>query len=237
MLRVRPEPPAPDEGRSEQEMTTTESLTARMDVAAERRERAEAELLRRDGARRYGEQEHRDRQRQIERDHGAVFDAIDADIARKVEEAEQGLFVAEHADPADALTTSEFQRANAKSQFVAADAQRLSLDKLAQRCRAAAASGDKASMFLWTHHAYARVGEPDATADETGADEVREAVAELRAKLDPDQERKLAEAREAVEETQALREHAYYRRRGVDDAFGLYPQQSYGNIAARVRGG
>jgi hypothetical protein len=164
----------------------------------------------------------------IKREHLAAFDRIEADISRKVGEAEQALLLAENSDPSDALTTSELQRAQAKGQFVADDAERLSLGKLAQRCRAAAASGDRAGMFLWGHHAYARVGDPDVTADEPGAEEVREAIAELRRKLAPDQERKLAEARQAHEEAQALRELAYYKRRGVDDAYGLYAQNVYG---------
>jgi hypothetical protein len=56
----------------------------------------------------------------------------------------------------------------------------------------------------------------------------RAAVAQLRAKVAPDQERKLADARRAHEEAQELREKAYYRRRGVDDAYGLYAQGTYG---------
>ena len=87
-------------------------------------------------------------------------------------------------------------------------------------------------MFLLIHNADRRVGESDVTGDEPGAEEVREAVAELRAKLDPDQERKLADARASLEEAQALREQAHYRRRGVRDAFDLYTQRSYWGAAS-----
>jgi hypothetical protein len=198
-----------------------------IDEAAQRRQQQEAELYRADGSKVYGEQEHRERMAAIRAEHAAAFDRIDADVARKVQEAEEELLVAENADPADALTTPELERANAKSAFVADDVERLPLDALEKRCRAALAGGDRPTMFLLAHHASRRVGEPDATSDGPGAEEVREAVAELRAKLDPDQERRLADARDALEEAQALREQAYFRRRGVRDAFDLYAQRSY----------
>ena len=87
-------------------------------------------------------------------------------------------------------------------------------------------------MFLLIHNADRRVGESDVTSDEPGAEEVREAVADLRAKLDPDQERRLVAAREALEEAQALREQAHYRRRGVRDATELYARGAYWTGAA-----
>jgi hypothetical protein len=76
-------------------------------------------------------------------------------------------------------------------------------------------------MFLLAHHAGIRAEE------EENAYELAEAVAELRRKLDPEAERKLAAAREAVEEAQGLREKAYYRRRGVRDATDLYARGAY----------
>ena len=114
----------------------------RIDEAAQRREQEEAKLYRPDGSKVFGEQEHKERMAAIKREASASFDRIDADVARRVQEAEQALLVAENADPADVLTTSELERANARSAFVAADAERLPLDKLAQRCRAALASGE-----------------------------------------------------------------------------------------------
>ncbi len=84
-------------------------------------------------------------------------------------------------------------------------------------------------MFLLAHHAGRR-------AEEEGAYELGDAVAELRAKLDPEAKDKLEAARAALEEAQALREQAYYRRRGVDDAVGLYHQQTYGHLSQGVRG-
>ncbi len=202
----------------------------RIEEAAQRREQAEAALYRSDGTKVFGDAEHRERLANIRAEHARAFDAIDADVGRKVREAEEALLVAENRDPADALLPSELQRANAKSQFVADDVGRLPLDALEKRCRAALASGDKANIFLWAHHAGRR-------ADEEGAHELAETVAELRAKLDPDAERKLAEARQAHEDAMELRELAYFKRRGVSDAVGLYHQQTYGHLAQGVWGG
>jgi hypothetical protein len=140
-------------------------------------------------------------------------------VARKVAEAGEALLVAENADPASTLTTEEFQRVSALSGFIADDVERLPLDALERRCRAALASADRPTLFALAHHAGRR-------AEEETAYELAEAVAELRRKIAPDQERKL-EAREAVEEAQGLREKAYYRRRGVRDATDLYAQGAY----------
>jgi hypothetical protein len=202
---------------------------AQIEAAAQAKEAATAALYRDDGSKVFGDEEHKERMTAIRREHAAAFDRIESDISRKVGEAEQELLVAENADLASTLTIEESQRVSALSGFVADDVARLPLAALEKRCRAALVGGDKASMFLLSHYAGRR-------AEEEGAYELGDAVAELRAKVAPDQERKLADAREALEEAQALREQAYYRRRGVDDAVGLYHQQTYGHLSQGVRG-
>ena len=104
------------------------------------------------------------------------------------------------------------------------DVERLSAAELVKRCKAAALTGDRPTLFLLAHHASRRVGESLSLSDEEGAEEVREAIAQLRAKLAPDQERKVEAARKAAEEAHALREKAYLGRRGAKDAFDLYAQ-------------
>ncbi len=200
-----------------------------IEEAASRRQQQEAQLYRHDGTKLYGDEEHKERMAAIRCEHAASFDRIEAEISRKVGEAEQELLVAENADLASTLTTEESQRVSALSGFVADDVERLPLDALERRCRAALVSGDRPSMFLLAHHAGRR-------AEEEGAYELGDAVAELRAKLDPEAKDKLEAARAALEEAQALREQAYYRRRGVDDAVGLYHQQTYGHLSQGVRG-
>ncbi len=113
-----------------------------IEQAASRRAEAEAALYRPDGTPRFAGDEHRERKQAIERDFSAAMDRIEEEISERVGAAEEALLVAENADPADVLTTSELERANARSAFVAADAERLPLDKLAQRCQAALASGE-----------------------------------------------------------------------------------------------
>jgi hypothetical protein len=188
--------------------------------AVSRREAEEAALLRPDGSRRFGDAEHRERMAAIQAEHARAFDQIDADAERKVREAEQALLVAENADLTSTLTTEESQRVSALSAFVADDVARLPLDALAKRCRAALASGDRSTMFLLAHHAGRR-------AEEEGDYDLAEVIAELRAKVAPEQESKLADARRGLEDAQDLRERAYYKRRGVDDATDLYTRGAY----------
>ena len=192
-----------------------------VEQGARQRAEAEAKLYRDDGSPVYGDAEHRERLAAIRAEHAAAFDAIDADVGRKVQEAEERLLAAENPDIAGSLTTDELARASALSGFVAADAERLPAGELEKRLRAVAASEDRASMFGWAHHAGRR------TDDLEGLD-LAEPVAELRRMVAPERERKLAAAREALEEAQSLRELAYYKRRGVADAYGLYAQNAYG---------
>ena len=204
----------------------------RIEEAASRREQQEAQLFRPDGSKVYGEQEHKERLQAIRAEHAAAFDRIDDDVARKVDEAEERLLLAENADLASTLDTDELQRVSALSGFVADDVERLSVADLVKRCKAASLTRDRPTLFLLAHYASRRVGESLSLSDEEGDEEVREVVAELRRKLDATYEGKVAAAREAVEEAQALREKAYHGRRGAKDAFDLYAQSGYWTGAA-----
>jgi hypothetical protein len=195
----------------------------RIEEATSRREQAEADLYRPDGSRYYSDEEHAERVRAIQARHRADFDRIEAEIARKVEEAEERLLLAENADLASTLTTEELQRVSVLSGFVADDVERLSLGEVVKRCRAALATADRPTLFALAHHVARRAGEEE----DLGLVEEFGEVAQLRAKLAPDQERKLAAARQAHEEAQELRERAYLGRRGAKDAFDLYAQSGY----------
>lgn len=211
----------------------------RIEQAGEKHEQAKAALFRSDGSKVYGEETHGERLAEIEREFRTEMDAIEADVDRRVEEAESSLLRAEHTAPADALTNEELERANALRPFVSDEAFNLPLDQLERRLRAAAASGDRPTMFLLAHFAAQRVGEPGGILPDTsdpltapsvaseGAEPVRQAIADLRKGLDPDGERKKEQAREAVQEAKGLKELAYYRRRGVSDAAGLHIRENY----------
>lgn len=216
------------------------TLEQRIEQAAKAREEAEASLLRPDGSRRYSDEEHEERTRTIRREHAERFGAIEAEIAGRVERAEERLFGLEHADPSGALSTEELERANARSAFVADECRGLPLGALAKRMAAVLASGDRPTMFLYAHHAGLRVGEPraydphnPAARDEDGSPAIREAVADLRAALDPEREREAGKAKEALAEARKLWDRAYLRRRGATSASGLLIKEKYGDTAQR----
>ena len=177
------------------------------------KEAARAALSRADGSRVYGAEEHKEREREIERDFLAQMDRIDEGISERVAEAEEKLLVAQHRDPTRALTAGELAEANQRRVFVGDEVHALPADVLAWRARAAIASGDRPGMFLLSLAAARRAEEEL---------ELGEVVAELRAGLDPEAERRLAAARQAHEEAQGLQERAYLARRGATDAYGLY---------------
>jgi hypothetical protein len=213
----------------------------RIDRVAEHHEQAMGELFRPDGSKFYSDDEHTARAAELKREFNANIDAIEDDIAQRIASTEEELLKLEHADPTDILTNEELERANVKRAFVADDCFNLPLKQLEQRCRAALASGDRATMFLYAHHAAQRVGEPKGydpnnprSGDEEGSREVREVVAELEKKLAPERESKLERAREELSEAQELKRYAYYRRRGAKNAAELYLNQRYGNVGDRL---
>jgi hypothetical protein len=196
-----------------------------IEEAAQRREEAEAALLRPDGSRYYSDEEHAERMAAIRAEHARTFDRLEAGLEERADRARGELEALEHADPAGSLSTEELQRAAALNQFVGAEVETVSTQDLARRCRAAAASGDRASMYALQHHASRRQDE-----DLTG--EVGEAVAQLRHALDPDAERKLASAREALEEADDLRFKAQLGRAGAESIGDLYARGAYWTGAA-----
>jgi hypothetical protein len=163
--------------------------------------------------------------------------------------AEERLLVADNADPTDALTTEELASANARRPFVSDEVFTLLLDKLEARCRAVLAQGDRPAMFLYALYGGQRAGTGDDPAyctprynfptdggephagEETG--ELREVVSELWRKVDPDGEKRIEKAREALREAGGIKDYAYVRRRGAKDAYGLYRQQNPYNVPTR----
>ncbi len=225
-----------------------------MDKAVERQEARRGQLYREDGARLFGDQEHEERVAAIKQEFAATMDSIESSVDEKIAGAEKDLLIAENADPTDALTTSELEGANARRPFVSDEAFTLPLGKLVDRCRAVLAQGDRPTMFLYALYANQRVGGDagnpavayldkkygETTFGEafggigfaTGAEAeaVREVVAELRRKLDPDGEKKREAARKAVEESRSLKKDAYLRRRGARSAGELYLKEKYRRV-------
>ncbi len=219
-----------------------------MEQAMERQEARKSELYREDGGRLFGDEEHEERERSIKQEFNATMDAIESSVDAKIASAEESLLVMENSDPTDALTTSELESANARRPFVSDEAFTLPLDKLADRCRAVLAQGDKPSMFLYALYSSQRVGDRDPAGEylerkygngettfvgeTTGAkaEAVREVVGELKAALDPAGEKKRDAARKEVEESRSLKTAAYYRRRGARSAGELYLAEKYRRV-------
>jgi hypothetical protein len=222
-----------------------------MEQAMERQEARRGQLYREDGGRLFGDKEHAEREAAIKQEFNETMDAIESGVDEKIASVEESLLVMENSDPTDALTTSELEGANARRPFVSDEAFTLPLDKLVDRCRAVLAQGDRPTMFLYALYANQRVGGDAGTpavayldkkygettsgeafggigfATGAGAEAVREVVAELRRKLDPDGEKKREAARKAVEESRSLKDAAYLRRRGARSAGELYLKEKY----------
>src|SRR4051794_27097445 len=124
-------------------------MKERIDNAVERHEAAKAELFRPDGTKLYGDEEHAEREAALRRVFLGEMDSIEGDIAQRIASTEEELLALEHADPTDILTNEELSRANAKRAFVADDCFNLPLGQLEKRCRAALASGERTTMFLY----------------------------------------------------------------------------------------
>lgn len=214
-----------------------------IDDAAEHHKAEEAKLYRPDGSKRFGEAEHAERVRALEEGFTATLDTIEASIDQRITSAEETLIRVEHADPAESLTPEELERAGSAGWIVREDAESLPLEELTGRCRAALASGDRVSMFLLSRYAGRRVGEmklPDpydsngssksgeSSPGGAAAEELREVVAEMERKLRPDHERRLSQARSAVEEAREIKSYAYLRRRGAKTSLELYTNAVYG---------
>lgn len=220
-------------------------LRETIDRAAEHFEAEEAKLYRPDGSKRFGEAEHEERQEELRRAFHGVLHNVEADVNRRIASAEESLIKIEGSDPAESLTPEELQRAGATSWIIREDAEALPIPDLIGRCRATLASGDRVSMFLLSRYAGRRIGAvklPDPyDRDESGesagsspggaaAEELREVVAEMERKLRPDHERRLSEARSAVEEAREIKNYAYLRWRGAKTSLGLYMNSVYGHV-------
>lgn len=231
------------------EETTTKEMTMlereKIDAALEHHETEQAKLLRPDGSKRFSDAEHNERENALKTNFHGALDSIEADISRQIASAEEDLLRVEHANPADSLTPEELQRAGAALFFAREDAESLPLEELTGRCRAALTAGDRVSMFLLSRYAGRRVGEAqpsnpydqDESAESSGsspggaaAQELREVVAEMEKALRPDHERRLSEARAAVEEATEAKSYVYLRRRGAKSPVELHLNAAYGHI-------
>jgi hypothetical protein len=165
--------------------------------ATSRRDAARSQLFRADGSKVYGGEEHKERERAIDRAFEQELDAIDAEIATRVAEAREQLLAEEHSDPATSLSTSELERAGAMHAFIAEDAENISNAALIERARAALASKDKPRMYVLQHVAAQRLNR---NPDSDLGGELLDVAGELRAGLDPEAESRLEVAKADLED-------------------------------------
>jgi hypothetical protein len=208
-----------------------------IDQATSRRDAARSQLYRGDGSPVFGEREHKERERAIEREYEAALDKIDAEVAAKAAEAQEALLVAETPDASTTLSTGEIERAAALRQFLAEETRGMSNTALAHRSRAAIAAGDRPTMFLLHHLATQRSNE---NPDSDLGFELRDVAHQLRTSLDPEAEARLEVAKQAVQEAEDLHFKVQMARAGasnIGDVFfggGQGPSSYWG--AARARG-
>jgi uncharacterized membrane protein YccC len=146
-----------------------------------------------------------------------VADRFDSEKSKLYRENGQQLYAgAEHSERLGALrdlSSEELQRANARRALVVEDVEKLPLEELAGRMKAALASGDRAMIYLLSRSARYRVGDPkaatEADADQDGilegeefgeaAAAVRDLVAELDQALRPGHSQAVETARQDLE--------------------------------------
>lgn len=216
--------------------TATQYTTADIDRAADRFRADEAKLLRPDGTRRYSDEEHAERVAALLADFDTTANAARDHAEAAIAEAERTLHTLEHSDPVDRLTADELARANAKALFVREDAEMLPLPELTERCRVAAASGDRVAQLLYGRYATRRARTMQAAAHERGGRLPDSDLAALRdldsvlremntALADPQAKAKRAKAEAARAAAQSLRFHVTHTRGEVDGSTAAAMEQ------------
>ena len=201
--RRRREGAAAQERRRRRATAEESTRAGRLRIQGRRVERAiedfEAEkesLYRKDGAQRFGEEEHAER---LERLTSELREKIEA-ISREAEEDAQGYEreaggLSYH-DPIASLTAGERSRLESSRLFVSEDCERLSVEDLTERLKAVTEGDDKVAKVL-----HARYGRFRLEAMQDEADRIaRERRADPRAAEKARDRRQLAEALDRLEE-------------------------------------
>lgn len=198
---------------------------AKIDQAAEYFEEQRASLFRPDGSKAFSDPEHDERESALRRELNTSLDRLAPDIEQRITAHEQEVLKLEHADPSGSLSSEELESANARRAFVADEVNGLGVDALGKRMRAVAASGDRPAMFLYAHHARAKMKTFDSEAESL---RLKELVSELEHALDPEGTRGREKASASLEEARELKSYAHYRKHGAKDGVELYMNRAYG---------
>jgi hypothetical protein len=198
----------------------TEQDIRRIDKALERFRAGEAELHTDDGSRLFSDEEHDRRYQALLAEFDRAKDRVVTDADKAIEEAERTL-VLEHRDLADNLTNEELTRANAKKAYVEDDVRNVTLETLVKRVKAAQASGDRPTQFLYARTLQNRIETEyasDVTQENAWALRELEALAAdlTRTIRGPEAERELSKARETIDAAHGLKLHAVAARCEAD---------------------
>ena len=110
--------------------------------------RETARLLTPDGRRLYADDEHARREAELRATRDAAIAAAEAAATDALRSAEADRERLEHRDLLDTLTPAELDRATVRREFVREDCERLPIEELAARLRAALDTGDRPMLFL-----------------------------------------------------------------------------------------
>jgi hypothetical protein len=208
-----------------------DDLRAKIDEASAQHERAKKSLVRADGQMRYAPAEHNEMEGVAQSKFFASLDGIEAEIAARIERAEQRLHLELHSDPSGVLSAEELQEANARRAFIGDEAFSLSPEALEGRIRAVISSGDRPGAFVYATVIRSRVRDAayaDSPADVADRLRLEQLAAELERALDPEGEARREKLEEEIASLTKIRDCAYYRRRGAKDAVDLHLQRTYG---------
>jgi hypothetical protein len=223
----------------------TDELRQQIDQVADRFDGEKSKLYREDGRQRYVGAEHAERLGKIREQFSSSMDEIESEVAEEITRNEIALTAVEFSDPVDSLSVEELERANARRALVSEDVEKLPLEELAGRMKAALASGDRAGMYLLARAARFRVGDPkvatESDADEAGiiqgefgedAAAVRDLVVELDQALRPGHSKAVENARQDLESAREIQGYAKLRRQGHKSVLGRHNATQYGYLNA-----
>jgi len=209
-----------------------DDLRSKIDEASEQHERAKKSLVRGDGQMRYAPAEHNEMEGVAQSTFFASLDGIEAEIAARIERAEQRLDQELHSDPSGVLSAEELQEANARRAFIGDEAFSLSPEALEGRIRAVIASGDRPGAFVYATVIRSRLRDAayaDSPADVANRLTLERLVRDLEALLDPTADARREKLEEEIAELEKIKTYAYARRHGGRDLAEVYLNQVYGS--------
>lgn len=147
-----------------------------LERAVARFEDGQEKLLRKDGSKYYGDQEHAERLERLSAEFGQRVDGIIAEAEGEAEGYEEAALALSYQPITSGLDLAERSRLNEERHFVEEDCRHMSLTGLTERLRAVALGNDKAAKTLHARYARRRLEAEDARVDDLarrGANDAR----------------------------------------------------------------